>query len=209
MIDFLRGTIVHIEEDYIVMDVHGVGYRIYCANPYLFHNELEKECTVFIHHYVREDAILLYGFRQRNEQALFRRLLEVSGIGPKMALGILSAGPPETVVSAIQQENVVFLSKLPGIGKKTAQRIILDLKDKLDAVQLPPAHVSPADAAGQRDDSFVPAGSVWNEAKEALKALGITDAEWMRVQQKLLRQHAEPGSVNAAIKLALQTLDKG
>ena len=208
MIDFLRGTIVHIEEDYIVMDVHGVGYRIYCANPCLFLNELEKECTVFIHHYVREDAILLYGFRQRNEQALFRRLLDVSGIGPKMALGILAAGSPETVVSAIQQENVVFLSKLPGIGKKTAQRIILDLKDKLDAVRMPPEHVSPADA-DVLQDAVLPADSVWNEAKEALKALGITDAEWMRVQQKLLRQYAEPESVNAAIKLALQTLDKG
>ncbi|MCK9906649.1 Holliday junction branch migration protein RuvA, partial [Frankia sp. Cpl3] len=81
---------------------------------------------------VREDAILLYGFASRDERNLFRKLLDVSGIGPKGGLAILAAAAPEQIVLAVQQENVAYLTKFPGIGKKTAQRMILDLKDKLD-----------------------------------------------------------------------------
>src|SRR5690606_2872918 len=87
--------------------------------------------TVHVHYHVREDAILLYGFESREQKQLFRKLIDVTGIGPKVALGLLSAGAPEALVQAIQQENYSYLTKLPGVGKKTAQRIVLDLKDKL------------------------------------------------------------------------------
>src|SRR5690606_1770683 len=92
MIDFLRGKVAHREPEYVVLDVHGVGYRVFCPNPYALADE--GETTLYIHHHVREDAILLFGFPTREEQSLFRKLLEVSGIGPKVALGILSGGRP-------------------------------------------------------------------------------------------------------------------
>ena len=135
MIDFLRGKVALRESDYAVLDVNGVGYRVFCPNPYALSHKENEDVTMFIHYHVREDAHLLFGFITRDEQSLFRLLLDVSGIGPKVALGILAAGGrPEAVILAISQENLAFLTKLPGIGKKTAQRIILDLKDKLGSV---------------------------------------------------------------------------
>lgn len=211
MIDYLRGRIVHIEAEYVVMDVRDIGYRVFTPNPYAFAAR-EDQATVYIHHHVREDAILLYGFESREQQTLFRKLLEVSGIGPRVALSILSAGRPEAVIAAIQQENVGFLTKLPGIGKKTAQRMILDLKDKLagaggDGAALAAAGLAAElggeTGAGQGD------GTAWQEAREALAALGYTAAEldkaWVRLQDSVSPE--EP--VDVLMKRALQELFKG
>ncbi|BFH12449.1 Holliday junction branch migration protein RuvA [Paenibacillus melissococcoides] len=206
MIDFVRGPVVHWEADYVVLDVQGIGYRIYTPNPYAFAKS-EAAVTVYTHHHVREDAILLFGFASRQEQKLFRRLIEVSGVGPKVALGILSAGNPDSVVAAIQQENYSFLTKLPGIGKKTAQRIVLDLKDKLDGMgwDIDPgalfAEVQTIE--GDREDG------AWDEAREALKALGYKDVELERVWNDLQhRVHADE-SVDSLMKKALQLLFTG
>lgn len=205
MIDFLRGQVVHLESEYIVLDVQGVGYRVFCPNPYAF-AKTEGTVTVFTHHHVREDAILLFGFPTHEEQKLFRKLIEVSGIGPRVALGILGGGSPDHVVSAIYQENISFLIKLPGIGKKTAQRMILDLKDKLEgfgnasmmtglfAIQEPEA-----------DDG----GSAWSEAREGLKALGYTDSELDKVWLKIKDSGASGESVDVLMKRALQQLFAG
>lgn len=190
----------------MVLDVQGIGYRIYTPNPYAFAKS-EAAVTVYTHHHVREDAILLFGFASRQEQKLFRRLIEVSGVGPKVALGILSAGNPDSVVAAIQQENYSFLTKLPGIGKKTAQRIVLDLKDKLDGMgwDIDPgalfAEVQTIE--GDREDG------AWDEAREALKALGYKDVELERVWNDLQhRVHADE-SVDSLMKKALQLLFTG
>jgi Holliday junction DNA helicase RuvA len=209
MIDFLRGHIVHREADYIVLDVHGVGYRLFCANPLAIMQESGKEITLFIHHNVREDAVTLFGFQSRDEQTLFRRLLIVTGIGPRVALGILSYGRPEAIVSAIYQEDIDFLVRLPGIGRKTAQRIVLDLKDKL--ADLPMLQASPvgqnsnaAAAGSSRSD-----GLAWQEAKQALAALGYSDAEIDRVWPNV-QQNANNGvTTDVLIKQALQVLFKG
>ena len=121
MIEYLRGQVAYAESDYVVLDVQGVGYQIYCGNPFRFdHNQ---PLTIYTHHHVREDAMTLYGFTSREELALFRQLLDVSGIGPKVALGILNGGSPKDVLLAIHQENVAFLTRLPGIGKKTATNV--------------------------------------------------------------------------------------
>lgn len=207
MIDFLRGKVAHREPDYAVIDVNGVGYRVFCPNPYAL-SDKSDDITVYIHHHVREDAILLFGFGSREEQSLFRRLIDVTGIGPKVALGILSGGRPEAVVAAIQQENVAFLTKLPGIGKKTAQRIILDLKDKLGAVS------SGFDdramtAALQETRAAAGATGAWAEAKEALLALGYTEAEADRAWQSVKPKAKEDDSPDALVKLALQALYAG
>lgn len=209
MIDFLRGKPAHIEADYVVLDVHGVGYRVFCANPYAIKAKESEELTLFIHHYVREDAIQLFGFLTREEQALFRRLLEVSGIGPRMALGILAAGKPDEVVAAIYQENVHFLMKLPGIGKKTAQRIILDLKDKLadlsfGAAAAASAAAAAAGAAVQGSGEF----PAWAEAKQALLALGYSEAEADKAWAALQGKASPEASADKLIKQALQVLFK-
>jgi Holliday junction DNA helicase RuvA len=210
MIDFLRGHIVHREADYIVLDVNGVGYRLFCANPSAILQDSGKEITLFTHHNVREDAVTLFGFQTREEQTLFRRLLFVTGIGPRVALGILSYGRPEAIVSAIYQEDIDFLVKLPGIGRKTAQRIVLDLKDKLS--DLPNLQFS---ATGQVSSPAAAAGSshagglAWHEAKQALAALGYSEAEIDRIWPNV-QQNANNGvTTDVLIKQALQALFKG
>ncbi|PYI53307.1 Holliday junction branch migration protein RuvA [Paenibacillus flagellatus] len=208
MIDFLRGKVAHREPEYVVMDVHGVGYRVFCPNPYAFSDKPE-DVTVYIHHHVREDAILLFGFASREEQALFRKLIDVTGIGPKVALGILSGGRPESVVAAIQQENVAFLTKLPGIGKKTAQRIILDLKDKLGAVTSGFDGAAFAGALQEAGAAARTGSGPWAEAKEALLALGYTEAEADRAWSSVKAKAKENDSADVLVKLALQALYAG
>ncbi|WP_274362641.1 Holliday junction branch migration protein RuvA [Paenibacillus thermotolerans] len=216
MIDFLRGKPVFIDSDFVVLDVRDVGYRVFCPNPYAFAGKGEAAVTLYIHHHVREDAIQLFGFATREEQALFRKLLDVTGIGPRVALGILSGGTPETIVRAVQDEDLTFLTRLPGIGKKTAQRIVLDLKDKLDG--LGGAVSVPAGARAEDDPGVsgsVPAGTtastaaVWREAKEALQALGYTDAETERAWKDIRGKVQEGTGADAMIKLALQALYQG
>jgi holliday junction DNA helicase RuvA len=205
MIDFIRGQLAHVETEYVVLDVQGVGYRLFCASPFGLYDKMGSTVTLFTHHAVREDAMLLYGFVSREEQALFRRLLEVSGIGPRVALGILSGGRPEAVAAAIQQEDVVFLTRLPGIGKKTAQRMILDLKDKLGG--LPVALEAAAASTGAVQGSS--ANAAWREAKEALRALGYKDAELDRAWPEVREKAKDSDGVDALMKLALQVLFKG
>ncbi|MFC0212568.1 Holliday junction branch migration protein RuvA [Paenibacillus chartarius] len=207
MIDYLRGRLAARELDYIVLDVHGIGYRVFCPNPFESRLKDGEETTFYIHYHVREDAHLLFGFPTREEQSLFRRLLEVTGIGPKVALGVLAGGRPETIVAAIQQENVAFLMKLPGIGRKTAQRIILDLKDKLGTGSIVDT-VAAIGLEGEAAASAGAGGTAWNEAKEALQALGYTEAEADRAWAKI-KAKAEGAASDTLVKLALQALYQG
>lgn len=211
MIDFLRGPVVHLESEYIVLDVRDIGYRVFTPSPYAFAGK-DEPVTVFIHHHVREDAILLFGFETREQQTLFRKLLDVSGIGPRVALGILSAGSPDAVINAVQQENIVYLTKLPGIGKKTAQRMILDLKDKLvglgSEVGLFATNVFGTDShAGSGGTQG--AGTAWKEAREALAALGYTAAELDQAWNGLQESVTPDEPVDKLMKRALQQLFKG
>ena len=210
MIDYIRGTVAHVEEEWIVVDVAGVGYRVFTPNPYAFAASSEP-VTVYTHHHVREDAALLFGFATREEQRLFRALLDVSGIGPKVALGVLAGARPEAIAAAIHQENVAFLTKLPGIGRKTAQRMILDLKDKLGPGSgfapasgiMDAAFAEPAASGGQG------AGTAWPEAREALVALGYTAAEIDRVWQTIGGTLTGEESADALVKRALSLLFRG
>lgn len=208
MIDFLRGILVHREKDYVVLDVNGVGYRVFCTNPYDAAGQDEQLTTLYTHYHVREDAILLYGFFSRDEQSLFRRLIEVSGIGPKVAMGILSGGAPAAIVQAVQNEDLTFLTRLPGIGKKTAQRMILDLKDKLDAF-IPissQGHVEAAAGSGTESGTL---GSQWNEVKQALMGLGYTDGEASRAIAMVKPHVSADLAIDELIKRSLKELYKG
>lgn len=205
MIDFLRGIVVHREPDYLVLDVKGVGYRVFCTNPYAVQTKDGEETTLFIHYQVREDAHLLFGFPTREEQSLFRLLLEVNGIGPKVAIGVLAGGRPEVIAAMIQQENISFLMKLPGIGRKTAQRMILDLKDKLGVISAGDDSMLAITGTGHL---AVPSqgASVWNEAKTALLGLGYTEAEADWTGQLIKAKLKGDETVDIVIKLALQAL---
>ncbi|RXZ84516.1 Holliday junction branch migration protein RuvA [Paenibacillaceae bacterium] len=206
MIDYVRGKVVHLEADYIIIDVRDIGYRVFTPNPYAFAAQ-EEVVTVYTHHHVREDATLLFGFSTREEQKLFRKLLDVSGIGPRVALGILAGGSPGAVIAAIQQENLTFLTKLPGIGRKTAQRMVLDLKDKLDAIGIGDEGALTADhPADKSADGSV--STAWREAREGLAALGYTQAELDRVGHQLKESGDAQASVDVLIKRALQLLLK-
>lgn len=206
MIDYLKGTITHIEHDYIVIEVSGIGYQVFCPQPASFSSQLDQSVQLFIHDHVREDAHLLYGFASREEQSFFRLLLEVSGIGPKVALGVLTGGSPTTAMIAIMQEDLSYLTQLPGIGKKTAQRIILDLKDKLSSWSAASASLPQFKNLGSQD--AISHQSHWLDAKEALIAWGYTEVELQKVWGQLKDKVQENDAADLLIKKALQLLSK-
>ncbi|CAG7655249.1 Holliday junction branch migration protein RuvA [Paenibacillus allorhizosphaerae] len=208
MIDFLRGTVAHRETEYVVLDVKGVGYRVFCANPFavLPKDGKDGEVTLYIHYHVREDAHLLFGFTTREEQSLFRLLLDVNGIGPKVAIGVLAGGKPEVIAAAIRQENLTFLTKLPGIGKKTAQRMVLDLKDKLGALSAADDAAHLFGAGMEASAAATTGGTAWAEAKAALMALGYTEAEADRAGHTVKPKLKGDETTDAVTKLALKAL---
>lgn len=193
MIGYVRGTVSHLLIDYCFVDVQGVGYRVFISSSTRGKLTTGQEATLFTYLNVREDAMMLYGFSTQGEYDLFLKLISVAGIGPKVALGILSAITEDHLCKAIQQKNVVILTKLPGIGKKTAERLILELHDKMSFVSAADDGVEPAqEIAGESD--------VLTEAGQALAALGYTQAEFAPV----LRRAVKFTTVEEIIKFALK-----
>ncbi len=129
MIGFLRGNIVKKGIDSLIIDVNGVGYKVFVPLSTLCNIEANN-VSILIETIVKEDSITLYGFLTENEKELFNKLMSVSKIGPKLALAILSGLSVDKIISAIQNKNIKLLSSVPGVGKKTAERICFDLKDK-------------------------------------------------------------------------------
>lgn len=197
MIGFLRGQVAELGTDHCLLDVNGVGYRIYI--PARTREELHKGDTVtlYTHMSVREDAIQLYGFRESREYDLFRELINVSGIGPKVALGIISTISLPELAAAIQNEQIKVLTRLPGIGKKSAERLILELRDKLAFAgdEVPQGNTNVAPPVG--DDAIA-------QATAALLQLQYTPAEIAPVMKDM------PAGRSTAdiIKLALAKLNK-
>lgn len=131
MISYLKGHIVDEAIETVTIDVNGVGYQLFCSQNTLDHFFGAQEVTVWVHTHVREDAFLLYGFATKMEKQIFESLIKVNGVGPKMALKILSGAAIGTVAEMIESADVKSLMKLPKVGKKTAEQIILTLKGKL------------------------------------------------------------------------------
>lgn len=129
MYSYIKGKIVDIESSYVVLDNNNIGYLIYTPNPYSF--SLDEECIIYIYQHVREDELSLYGFKTKEEKDMFLRLIEVKGLGCKMALPILATGSIPGIIDAIERENILYLKKFPKIGDKVARQIILDLKGNL------------------------------------------------------------------------------
>ena len=180
MYEYLGGVITEVTPYYIVVDVNGVGYQVYVANPFKYEEDEHVEQKVFVYQAVRDNDISLYGFKNSSEKQLFLKLLDVSGIGPKSALAILANDDNRGLINAINSDDDGYLTKFPGIGKKTAKQIILDLKGKLSDVD--------SDMLTGQDnlDLDLNASSPYlKESLEALRALGYTKTEVKRISKKL------------------------
>ena len=170
MIGSLRGVVAMLAADHCLLENNGVGYRVFMPSISLSQIKTGQEIRVITYMAVREDAILLYGFLTQEYYQLFLQLTSVSGVGPKVALGVLSAAKPENFYLAIQNRDIKVLTGLPGIGKKMAERLILELKDKVESM----------DGSGAVEnvlDSSDGANNNTSEAIEALRALGYTNTE--------------------------------
>lgn len=171
MIAYIKGTLASIHDETVVVDVNGIGYEVICANPFAFQASLNDKILIHTYHHVREDTQSLYGFKNEDEKYLFTKLISVSGIGPKSGLAIQGSVDVSDFVSAVEREDEKYLIQFPGVGKKTARQIILDLKGKLTEFL---SITIPVDELDSRDENTMLAIS---EAKEALKALGYSDQE--------------------------------
>ena len=199
MIGFLRGKIAHIFSDYCFLDVHDVGYRVFISHQTRNHMIIGKEILLYIHTHVREDAILLYGFFSQEEYDLFRHLIGISGIGPKVAQGILSATTANGFYRLIQQKDSKAITRLPGIGKKTAERIVLELKDKLSETSFEAPNI--LDDTVRNVDGM---GDMVAEATEALLNLGFQQGEI----QSVLKKKKDWESTEEIIRYALKELQR-
>jgi Holliday junction DNA helicase RuvA len=180
----IRGRIVQRGTDHVVVETGGVGYRIFVPR----HAE-DDEVLLHTHQVVREDAQLLFGFETRDELALFELLIGVSGVGPKAALALLGLSRPADVAASIAAGDAAALAKAPGVGKKTAERLIVDLRAKVGTLAV---------AGGGTATAEPPGGSEADEAQAALRALGYTATEAARA----LADVAGPGRASTEERLA-------
>ncbi len=186
MIGRLRGTAVARRPDGLVLDVNGVGYLVAATPAVLRRAEGGGEIVVETHLHVREDALQLYGFADAEERELFEHLLSVSGVGPKVALAILSGSTAAELRRAIVLEDTARFEAIPGIGKKTAQRVVLELKEKVGAVEAVVADAAPGGHFAARD-ALVELGWSLVEAEQALADVDPELAPEERVRQALRR----------------------
>ena len=185
MYDYIKGTISTIKNNSIVLDNNGIGYLIHVSNPYSF--EIGKDYKVFIYQQIQEDEHLLYGFKTVEEKDLFLKLINVKGLGCKMAMPIIATGSISGIVDAIERENILYLKKFPKIGDKVARQIILDLKGKLVS----------SDSSNDTVDTN-------DELIEALKALGYKQPDI----KKIIPSVHKGASIEEQIKEALRLLLK-
>lgn len=197
MISYLKGTLAWRGEDRVIVETGGVGYQVFVSPMTLSAlPQTESEVQLFTHMSVKEDGISLFGFRSMEELTLFHQLIGVSGVGPKGALALLGALPASQIRIAIVTEDAAALAKAPGLGKKTAQKIIIDLKDKLKNETLLPEgwEETPQEMTGAGPKT---------EALEALLALGYSRSEAVRALANLPQEDTE-SLLKAALKRMLQ-----
>lgn len=200
MIAFVRGTAVDMTENSVIVEAGGIGYEIYMTGTELSQIHMGEEVKIHTYFNVREDAMQLYGFRSKDDLQMFKLLLGVNGVGPKAAVGVLAGITADELRFAILSDDVKTLSKAPGIGKKTAQKLILELKDKMkleDAFELKLAHEQEKAVAGLGEIS-----DGRQEAVEALVALGYSSTDALRAVRKVT--DVAPDDVEGLLKAALK-----
>lgn len=202
MISFVRGKAVDMTEASLIVETSGLGFEIFMTGGDLSQIHLGEQRLIHTYFQVREDAMQLFGFLKKDDLSMFRLLLNVNGVGPKAALGILSGLTADELRFAILSDDVKTLSKAPGIGKKTAQKLILELKDKLDfgeAFALKEANVQ-AETALEKGGP----GDVKQEAAAALIALGYSSADALRAVGKAAKEEGQ--DTETLLKAALKFL---
>lgn len=192
MIGRLRGLLLEKHPPEILLDVNGVGYEVSMPMSCFYElPELNKEAVVFTHFVVREDAQLLYGFNTPTERALFREIIKANGVGPKLGLAILSSMTALQFVDSVAREDVTSLVKIPGVGKKTAERLLIDMRDRLKNWTAVDLFTPQSDIAAREslDVAFstISATSATEEALSALLSLGYKTSQ----AEKMIRQVAK------------------
>lgn len=202
MITYIRGILEGMEEDKVIVDVGGVGYGIYMAGTAMGRlPALGKEVKIHTHLHVKEDLMQLYGFLTRDELRVFRLLIGVSGIGPKGGLGILAQLTPDELRFAVMSKDIKAISAAPGIGKKTAEKLIVELKDKLKIEDVLDHQVEAANGAAE---DTVNAQGLQADAVQALTALGYGSTEALQAVRKV--EMDESTTVEDLLKGALKYL---
>ena len=204
MIGRLQGTLVEKQAPDIVLDVHGVGYEVQMPLTSFYElPELDQQALIYTHFVVREDAQLLYGFISKQERALFRLLIKANGVGPKLALTILSGMTASEFVGCVERDDIATLVKLPGVGKKTAERLLVEMRDKLKSL------LDASTAGGNEfklQSNFTPEPVV-NTAEEdaiaALLALGYKPAQASRAVSSVITEGMDSETL---IKAALKSM---
>ncbi|GAD89265.1 Holliday junction branch migration protein RuvA [Vibrio halioticoli] len=203
MIGRLRGTLIEKQPPELLIEVAGVGYEVQMPMSCFYElPEIGQEAIIYTHFVVREDAQLLYGFNSVSERALFREVIKANGVGPKLGLGILSGMTASQFVSCVEHEDISTLVKLPGVGKKTAERLVVEMKDRLKGwgagdLFTPATDAAPMDSAMSSDQNAV------DEAVSALLALGYKP----QMASKAISQIAKPDMTSESlIKEALRAM---
>ncbi|MBW1976140.1 MAG: Holliday junction branch migration protein RuvA [Deltaproteobacteria bacterium] len=197
MIAYLRGLILHKSPEYMIVDVGGVGYQVYVSlNTFYELPDPGQEVNLYIYTHVREDSIQLYGFASKEEKATFIDLMTVSGVGPRMAIQILSGISPSELRRTVFDNDVKRLQKIPGVGKKTAERIILEMRHKLKRAG--------AETAGDRFPSAEP--SIWSDALSALVNLGYKPAEAQKSLSQARERLGDEITLENLLREALRTM---
>jgi len=186
MIGYLSGAILSVADKSIILETNGVGYKVFVAPNIITQAVLGSQIELWIYTAVREDAFELFGFENPTTQEIFELLLNVSGIGPKSALGILSVADLGTLVHAIKTENVAYLTQVSGIGKKTAEKIVIELKDKVEKLSLSFDH---QESDHMRDviDALLAMGYHERAIREALKNIDNSHADTSRLIREALQ----------------------
>ncbi len=201
MIAFVHGIAADMTENSVIVETGGIGYEIYMTGESLSQLPMGEKVKIHTYFQVREDAMQLYGFLKKDDLQMFKLLLGVNGVGPKAAMGVLSGITADELRFAVLSDDVKTLSKAPGIGKKTAQKLILELKDKLkleDAFELKLAHEQEkAEVSGDVSDGR-------QEAVAALVALGYSSTDALRAVRKVTE--VSPDDVEGLLKAALKNM---
>lgn len=184
MYGYIKGTIKEIESNYVIIDNNDIGYVIYVPNPYYY--QLDEIYTIYTYTHIREDEYSLYGFINREQLNLFLKLIQVKGVGPKMALPMLATGSVDGIYDAIERENILYLKKFPKIGEKVARQIILDLKGKVNGQQM----------------SLISNSN--SELIDALLALGYKQADVKKVVSNVNSSLTIEDQIKEALKLLLK-----
>ena len=208
MIAHLSGTLLYKQTTTVILDVGGVGYEV--TIPLSTFYDLEdagKEVKLRIYTHVREDALQLYGFKTARERELFQQLISVSGIGPKLGITMLSGMSADEIIVSIRQNNLARLTSIPGVGKKTAERLVIELRDKIAALSSPALE---EEFAAQAGAGGAPASedAVRDDALSALINLGYQKAAAEKAIMAAIQEGGEDVSVETILRRALRTLAK-